>query len=501
MDGASKFVRGDAIAGIIITLINIFGGFVIGVAQQGMSMLSAAQNYTLLTVGDGLVSQIPALIISTAAGILVSRAASEARMGREFSRHILANPTPIYIGSGVTFLLGLVPGLPAGPFMFLATVLGGSVYLFERKRSAETDLVPAKTEAAQAAESPGPEDVEHLLALDVMELEVGYGLIPLVDKSQDGSLLNRIRGIRRQFASEMGMVIPPIHIRDNLKLKPPEYRVLVKGVELARGEVMVNHLLAMDPGDVTQKISGIPTTEPAFNLPALWIPGEKEEDARFAGYTVVDNATVVATHLTEVLRSSAPDLLGRQEVQHLLDTLAKTSPKAVEELVPALLPLGIVQKVLQNLLREQVSIRDLLTVVETLADYAPLSRDPDLLTEYVRQKLARTIVGPYVQSDGMLPVITVDAKVEDLLTKGIQHTEHGAYLSLEPGILDSVTQAARKAIGAVGEMGLQAMIVCSPMLRRHLKRLLAQASVNAMVISQAEIIPNIRIQSLGRVKL
>jgi flagellar biosynthesis protein FlhA len=351
MDGASKFVRGDAIAGIIITLINIFGGFVIGVAQQGMSMLSAAQNYTLLTVGDGLVSQIPALIISTAAGILVSRAASEARMGREFSRHILANPTPIYIGSGVTFLLGLVPGLPAGPFMFLATVLGGSVYLFERKRSAETDLVPAKTEAAQAAESPGPEDVEHLLALDVMELEVGYGLIPLVDKSQDGSLLNRIRGIRRQFASEMGMVIPPIHIRDNLKLKPPEYRVLVKGVELARGEVMVNHLLAMDPGDVTQKISGIPTTEPAFNLPALWIPGEKEEDARFAGYTVVDNATVVATHLTEVLRSSAPDLLGRQEVQHLLDTLAKTSPKAVEELVPALLPLGIVQKVLQNLLR------------------------------------------------------------------------------------------------------------------------------------------------------
>ncbi len=501
MDGASKFVRGDAIAGIIITLINIFGGFVIGVAQQGMTMVSAAQNYTLLTVGDGLVSQIPALIISTAAGILVSRAASEARMGREFSRHIMANPTPIYVGAGVTFLLGLVPGLPAGPFMFLAAVLGGSVYLFDRKRSAERDLMPAKAEAAQAAEAPGPEDVEHLLALDVMELEVGYGLIPLVDKNQDGSLLNRIRGIRRQFASEMGMVIPPIHIRDNLKLKPPEYRVLVKGVELARGEVMVNHLLAMDPGDVTQKITGIPTTEPAFNLPALWIPGEKEEDAKFAGYTVVDNATVVATHLTEVLRSSAPDLLGRQEVQHLLDTLAKTSPKAVEELVPALLPLGIVQKVLQNLLREQVSIRDLLTVVETLADYAPLSRDPDLLTEYVRQKLARPIVGPHVQPDGVLPVITVDAKVEDLLNKGIQHTEHGAYLSVEPGIMDSVVQAAKKAVGAVSEMGLQAVIVCSPALRRHFKRLLAQASVNAMVISHAEIIPNIRIQSLGRVKL
>lgn len=501
MDGASKFVRGDAIAGIIITLINIFGGFVIGVAQQGMSMMSAAQNYTLLTVGDGLVSQIPALIISTAAGILVSRAASEARMGQEFSRHIFANPTPIYVGAGVVFLLGLVPGLPAGPFMFLAVALAGGVYLFGKRQDAEDDLMPEKAPAAEAAEEPGPEEVEHLLALDVMELEVGYGLIPLVDKNQDGSLLNRIRGIRRQFATEMGMVIPPIHIRDNLKLKPPEYRVLVKGVELARGEVMVNHLLAMDPGDVTQKISGIPTTEPAFNLPALWIPNEKEEDAKFSGYTVVDNATVVATHLTEVLRSNAPDLLGRQEVQHLLDNLAKTSPKAVEELVPALLPLGIVQKVLQNLLREQVSIRDLLTVVETLADYAPLSRDPDLLTEYVRQKLARSILGPHVQADGVLPVITVDAKVEELLNKGIQHTEHGAYLSVEPGIMDSVVQASRKAVGAITEMGLQPIIICSPVLRRHLKRLVEQVSMNVMVLSHAEIIQNIRIQSLGRVKL
>jgi len=385
--------------------------------------------------------------------------------------------------------------------MFLATVLAGTVYLFDKQRRAETDALPPKTASTEAAEAPGPEEVEHLLALDVMELEVGYGLIPLVDKNQDGSLLNRIRGIRRQFASEMGMLIPPIHIRDNLKLKPPEYRVLVKGVELARGEVMVNHLLAMDPGDVTQKITGIPTTEPAFNLPALWIPNEKEEDAKFSGYTVVDNATVVATHLTEVLRSNAPDLLGRQEVQHLLDNLAKTSPKAVEELVPALLPLGIVQKVLQNLLREQVSIRDLLSVVETLADYASMSRDPDLLTEYVRQKLARSIVGPHVQPDGVLPVITVDAKVEDLLTKGIQHTEHGAYLSVEPGIMDSVAQAAKKAVSALSEMGLQPVIVCSPVLRRHLKRLVAQVSVSAMVISHAEIIQNIRIQSLGRVKL
>jgi flagellar biosynthesis protein FlhA len=498
MDGASKFVRGDAIAGIIITLINIIGGFIIGVFQQGMTMVSAAQNYTLLTVGDGLVSQIPALIISTAAGILVSRSASVDRMGKEFGRHILSNPQPIYVGAGVVFLFGLVPGFPALPFMGLAITTIGAVYFLRKRQEAESGLLPEPVPGEDEA-AAGPEDVEHLLSMDTMELEVGYGLIPLVDKEQDGSLLGRIRAIRRQFATELGVVIPPIHIRDNLKLKPSEYRVVIKGVEMARSELMVNHLLAMDPGDVPRKIDGIDTREPAFNLPAVWVPLEKEEEAKFLGYTVVDNSTVVATHLTEVIRENAPDLLGRQETQQLLDNLARTSPKAVEELTPNLMPIGMVQKVLQNLLRERVSIRDLLTIVETLADYGTMSKDPDLLTEYVRQKLARGFLGPFIQSDGMLPVILVAQEVEERLGKAIQQTEHGAYLAADPTyaetLLSSITREAEK----VTANNIQPIVLCSPVLRRHLRRLVETSVPAVMVISHAEVVPSIRLQSVGKV--
>jgi flagellar biosynthesis protein FlhA len=337
------------------------------------------------------------------------------------------------------------------------------------------------------------------LAIDTMELEVGYGLIPLVDTEQDGSLLSRIRAIRRQFATELGIIIPPIHIRDNLKLKLSEYRLMVRGVEVARGELMINHLLAMDPGDVMRKIEGIPTMEPAFQLPALWIPPAKEEEAKFAGYTVVDNATVVATHLTEIIRANADDLLGRQEVQHLLDNLAKSNPKAVEELVPGLLSLGVVQKVLQNLLRERVSIRDLLTVVETLADYAPMSKDPDLLTEYVRQKLSRFILAPYVGADNTLNVIVVEKQIEDLLSKSIQRTEQGSYLSVDPGIIETVMVAAKKQVDQVAAQNLQPIILCAPVLRRHLRKVVEQVASAAMVISHAEIMPNVRIQAVGKV--
>jgi flagellar biosynthesis protein FlhA len=502
MDGASKFVRGDAVAGIVITFINIIGGFVIGVFQEDLSMLLAAQNYTLLTVGDGLVSQIPALVISTAAGILVSRAASDDRMGKEFGKHIFANTKSIYVSSLIVFLIGLVPGLPFFPFLFLALLLSGGVFFFKK---ANTDAAPELLQGAaedEEEEAPSaPEDVEHLLSLDTMELEVGYGLIPLVDKDQDGSLLGRIRAIRRQFATEIGIIIPPIHIRDNLKLKPSEYRILIKGVEMARAELMANHLLAMDPGNVNQQIDGIPTTEPAFNLPAVWIPPEKEDEAKFAGYTAVDNSTVVATHLTEIIRNNAPDLLGRQDVQYLLDNLTKTNPKAVEELVPALLPLGIVQKVLQNLLRERVSIRDLLTIVEVLADYAPMSKDPDLLTEYVRQKMSRSILFPYLQSDNTLPLITLDQQVEELLSNGIQQTEHGAFLSVDPGIIDSVTEAVKAVSEKVIDTNLQPIILCSPLLRRHLRRIVEQVTPSIMVVSHAEIYSHIRIQSIAKVSL
>jgi flagellar biosynthesis protein FlhA len=500
MDGASKFVRGDAIAGIVITFINIVGGFIIGVFQMDLTMNEAIQNYTLLTVGDGLVTQIPALIISTSAGLLVSRAAAKDRMGKEFGQHVLSNPNPIYIGSFVIFLFGLVPGLPAFPFITLSLVIGGAIYFLHKKKG----LLPEEAglaEREEALEEEGPEDVEHLLTLDIMELEVGYGLIPLVDKEQDGSLLGRIRSIRRQFASEMGIIIPPIHIRDNLKLKPPEYRLLIKGVEIAGSELMVNHLLAMDPGGVAKKIEGVPTTEPAFNLPAIWIPPEKEEEAKFNGYTVVDNSTIIATHVTEIIRSNAADLLGKQDVQHLLENLAKTSPKSVEELVPSLLPLGIVQKVLQNLLEERISIRDLLTIIETLSDYAHLSKDPELLTEYVRQKLSRSFVAPFAGTEGILNVIMMDPGVEERMVKSLQQTEQGTYLAPEPNFLESVVESIKKETEKSIALSPQPIIICSPVLRRHLKKIVDQFAPSILVFSHAEIPPNIKIKSAGKVAI
>ncbi|NVL89376.1 MAG: flagellar biosynthesis protein FlhA [Desulfobacterales bacterium] len=500
MDGASKFVRGDAIAGIVITFINIIGGFVIGVLQKKMPIAAAAQNYTLLTVGDGLVTQIPALIISTAAGILVSRSASEASMGVEFGRQLFSNPRASYIGSLVIFSFGLIPGLPHIPFMVLGMILGGSVYLFSRRIQAL-----AATEAVKETERERPEEraepVEHLLALDPMELEVGYAIIPLVDREQNGELLNRIRSIRRQFALEQGMIIPPIHIRDNLNLKPAEYRILIKGVEVGKYELMPNHLMAMDPGDVTDKIDGVPTREPAFDLSAVWIPKNRQEEAKFAGYTVVDNAAITATHLTEIIRSNADQLLGRQEVQNLLDNLAKTNPKAVEELVPSLLSLGAIQKVLQNLLREGVSIRDMLTIVETLADYAPVTKDPDVLTEYVRQRLARAIVAPYIAEDGTLPVLTLEQGVEDILVNSIKHTEHGSYLSVEPNMATSIADSASKEIEKVVATGFQPVLLCSPALRRHFRRMVEQFAPSIMVFSHSELPGNIRFKSLGKVSL
>ncbi|HKK90336.1 MAG TPA: flagellar biosynthesis protein FlhA [Desulfobacteraceae bacterium] len=499
MDGASKFVRGDAIAGIIITCINIAGGFVIGVLQQGMTMQGALANYTLLTVGDGLVSQIPALLISTAAGLLVSRSGSENRMGKDFSSHLLSSPTPVYVGSVIIFCFGLVPGLPSFPFMTLGITIGTCCWYFIQGQEAE-ELAEEAGAGEEAEEAGAPEEVDHLLSLDTIELEVGYGLIPLVDKEQDGMLLGRIRAIRRQFATEMGIIIPPIHIRDNLKLNPAQYRVMIKGVEAAGAELMANHLLAMDPGGTAQEIDGIETVEPAFQLPALWIPAEREDEAKFAGYTVVDNSTVIATHLTEVVRNNAHDLLGRQDVQHLLDNLAKSNPKAVEELVPSLLSLGNVQKVLQNLLRERISIRDLLTIVETLADYAPMGKDPDLLTEYVRQKIARGMLSPYLGEGKTLQVITLDRELEEMLTKNIKHTEHGSYLAMDPGTGEKIVRSVNSEVEKVLAQDVQPVIMCSPVLRRHFRKLVEHALPSVFVISHAEIVDDVTLTAGGKVK-
>ncbi|OGR11430.1 MAG: flagellar biosynthesis protein FlhA [Desulfobacula sp. GWF2_41_7] len=502
MDGASKFVRGDAIAGIVITIINIVGGFIIGVLQQGMEMMDALTNYTLLTVGDGLVSQIPALLISAAAGLLVSRSGSEMKMGAEFAKHLFSSSTPVFIGSVIVFCMGLIPGLPTIPFMTLGLVLGTLAWYFlrEDETKKEEKRSGAKAEAEEEASS-APEDVDHLLNLDTIELEVGYGLIPLVDKQQDGTLLGRIKAIRRQFATELGIIIPPIHIRDNLNLSPAQYRLMIKGVETASTELMINHYLAMDPGGTAQKIDGIDTVEPAFHLPAKWIPQEREEEAKFAGYTVVDNSTVIATHLTEIVRSNAHNLLGRQDVQHLMDNLAKTNPKAVEGLVPGLLSLGVVQKVLQNLLRERISIRDMLTIVETLADFAPVGKDPDLLTEYVRQRIAKGMIVPYLQEGRALHVMTFDRNLEEILSKNVKQTDHGAYLALDPRLSEEIIKAVIKEVERHVVANTQPVLMTTPSLRRHVRKLIESSLPAVFVVSHAEIVDGINLQAIGKVSL
>ncbi|NDY42708.1 flagellar biosynthesis protein FlhA [Dissulfurirhabdus thermomarina] len=498
MDGASKFVRGEAIAGLVIMAINIIGGFVIGVFQQKMPVGEAAQSYTLLTIGDGLVSQIPAIVISTAAGILVSRAASEASMGREFSRQFAAQPEALMITAAVIFSFGMVPGLPAFPFTVLAAGTGTLAWLVYREKARAEALAPPPEEVEPEPEAPpagSPEEVERLLALDILELEVGYGLIPLVDEQQGGDLLDRIRSIRRQFAQEMGVIVPPLHVRDNLQLGPGEYVILIKGIEIARGELMLGHLLAMDPGDAKQRIDGIPAREPAFGLPAIWIAEGRREEAQLAGYTVVDPSTVVATHLAEVIRQNAEELLGRQEVQRLLDALARSHPKAVEE-ATGTLSLGVIQKVLQNLVRERISIRDLLTIVETLADYGPMTRDPDILTEYVRQKLGRAIVKPLLGPDGTLTVLTLDPALEEQIRQGVQQTEQGSFMALDPAVARRIIQAVEQGAERAVHQGHPAVVLCSPSVRRHLRRLVERFVPNVTVLSHSEVPANVRLESL-----
>jgi flagellar biosynthesis protein FlhA len=446
-----------------------------------------------------LVSQIPALTISTAAGIIVSRAASTETMGSEFGKQFFDYPKAIYLATITIFFFGLIPGLPHIPFIALSLVIAGCVYLVSKKRDAVK--VQEIEEKKKERVDVGPEPVEHLLVVDPLELEVGYGLIPMVDREQGGEFLDRVRSIRRQFALEMGLVIPPIHIRDNLQLGSSEYQILLKGVTAAGAELMVNHCLAMDPGDATRKIEGIETKEPAFDLPALWIPEGKREEAKLAGYTVVDNVTIIATHLTEVLRRHLAELLGRQEVQNLLDNLSKTYPKAVEELVPNLLSLGMVQKVLQNLLQERISIRDMLTIVETLADYAPMTKDPELLTEYVRHKLCRSIVSPYVGEDGVLRLITMAQDVEDVLVKGIQKSEHGAYLSIDPKVADPIISSIKEEAEKAMAQNIQPILLAPPMVRRHLKKVVEHFIPSLIVLSQTELLQDMKFKSIGEVQL
>ncbi len=503
MDGAGKFVQGDVKAGLIMLLINVVGGFFIGVFQKGMPWLEAARTYTLLSIGDGLVATIPSLIIATASGIIVSRAAAEAKMGEEFLGQLTFHHRALKLVSGILLVFGLVPGLPTLPFLFFAALIFWIARIAERTRPDHEAKVKADKEKAQggAPKLDTPEEVQALLPLDQLELEVGYGLIPLVDEEQNGNLLSRIRSIRRQFALDMGVVIPSLHLRDNLQLKPGEYRVLVKGNSIASAEILIDHFLAMDPGDAKHRIEGVETVEPAFNLPAVWIPEVQREAAMLAGYTVVDPSTVVATHLTEIFRRNLHDFLGRQEVQELLNNLAKRAPKAADNLVPNVLPLGTVQKVLQNLVREGVSIRDMLTITEALCDYGPSIQDTGILTEYVRARMGRTIVKNYLGSDGTLPIVTLSGEIDELLTGSLRNTDQGGYLALEPGkaqqVIRAISTAQENSAGTDG----QPVLLTAPQVRPHLAQLLLRFLPTMPVVSQAEIPADIRIQSLATAKL
>lgn len=497
MDGASKFVRGDAIASIIIILVNIVGGFVIGVFQQEMDFALAAQNYTLLSIGDGLVGQIPALIISTASGIVVTRAASDSNLGSDMTRQMMIHPRAMIGASAIIFLFGLIPGLPHVAFIALSAGIGvvGYTALQEENKRDTTTSQPKK-------EGATPNKDEWIVPLDLMELNVGYGLIPLVDESQGGEVLKRITAIRRQLAGELGFVVPPIHIRDNLQVKPNEYLIVVKGVEVSRGEVLPRHYLAMNPaGGDNHGIEGIPTKEPTFGLDALWITEKEKERAQIEGLTVVDVPSVIATHLTETIRSYSHELLGRQEVQHLLDQFGKENPKVIEELIPNLLPLGGVVKVLGNLLRERVPIRDLRTILETLADMAPLIKDADQLTDHCRQGLARAITKQYQGDDDTLAVISIDPHLDQMISAAIHQNDQGASIPIDPLLSQKIIMLIQQASGRVAMKGHHPVILCSPAIRFQLRKMAERFIPNLVVLSSNEIAPQVKLKSIEIVRL
>ncbi|MFG1493699.1 flagellar biosynthesis protein FlhA [Halobacteriovorax sp. GFR7] len=498
MDGASKFVRGDAIAGILITAINIIGGIIVGVGQYKMSFGSAAETYTLLTVGDGLVSQIPALIISTAAGIIATRNTSEDNLGAQMSKQFKLHPKAVLIAGCVLLIFAMIPGLPKLPFITVGLAL---VYVSNKM---ENEIVQEKLAAETVVEEEKkstPESLEDLLNLELVELEVGYGLVNLVDSSQNGDLLERITYMRKQFALDWGVIIPSVRIKDNLELAPGGYSLKIKGVEVAQGELVPDHYLAMDPGSVIEPIDGIETIEPVFGLPAVWITEDQKDDAGFNGYTVVDLSTVLATHLTEILRTNLHELFGRQELVRVMDNFKEHYPKIVADLVPEILPLGAVLKVLQNLLRENVSIRDLRTILESLSEHGTRIKDTDLLTENVRQSLYRTITESIKSANGDLPIFTLDRKIEEQVAGNLIQTENGQQVSLDPRITQSILASLNEKIEEATNMGEKMIVLCSPVIRGHFKKLTEKFIPNLIVVSHNELSPDVNIRSLGTVRL
>jgi len=497
MDGASKFIKGDAIAGIIIVLIDFIGGLLIGMFGRGFDFQQSLNTYTLLTVGDGLVSQIPALLVSTATGIIVTRAASDNNLGHELNIQLMSSPKTLLVTSAVLMAFAVVPGLPFVPFFVLSGLFGLMGYGLLREQASTESTAAADHARQELEERRQPESVLSLLQVDMIELEIGYSLIPLVDSEQGGDMLDRITMIRRQCALELGIVVPVIRIRDNLQLPPNSYIIKIKGIEVGRGQLMPNHFLAMDAGNVTERVPGEPTKEPAFGLDALWISEEHREQAEINGYTVVDSPSVLATHLTETIRSHAHELLGRQEVQTLLDSLRSDYSAVINELVPNLMTIGEVQKVLQNLLREQVPIRNLVTILEALADAAPISKDLDYLTDYVREALARQLCRQYADDD-LLQVLTLDQQWETVIAEGIEQTERGNIVSIDPRLLQRLFNALKQTLDSTALV--QPVILVSPRIRLAFKRLTERYFPGLAVMSYNEIVPEIQVQTIGMVK-
>lgn len=499
MDGAVKYVKGDAIAGLLITCVNIVGGIVMGVLRQGMDISDALDKYVILTIGDGLVSQIPSLLISLSTGILVTKGSKDADFGTVLLGQLFGVPKVLYMTGAAIALLGVVTPLNSIIFVTLgmvfivvARMIQGTIETARIEQEVDADEVAAE-------EIRQPENVTSLLQVDPIELEFGYGIIPLADVNQGGDLLDRVVMIRRQIALELGAVVPIIRLRDNIQLNPNQYIIKIKGIQVSEGEILFDHYMAMNPGYVEEEITGIPTFEPSFHLPAIWITENQRERAESMGYTVVDPPSIIATHLTEIIRQHISELLTRQDVSHLVENLKETNPSLVEELVPKLLGIGEIQKVLQNLLKEGVSIRDLLSIFETLADYAATTRDTDILTEYVRQGLKRAISARFFPANETTSIVTLDPKIEQEVMSAVKQTEQGAYLSLEPERTKQIMNAVETEVGKLESLGKAPIILTSPIVRMYFKRLTEDYFKDLIVVSYNEIESNIELQSVGMV--
>ncbi len=502
MDGASKFVRGDAIAGILITMINIIGGFIIGIAMNDMSFTESIKTYSLLSIGDGLVTQIPSLLVSTASGIIVTRSTSESNMGTDLARQLTKQPRAIMVASAVLILFGLLPGMPTITFLVLGTAVGAVGYMSQDAvKQKEANEVEQKQKQEKAEEVKPQERTEDLLKIDSLGLEIGYGLIPLVDVKQGGDLLSRVGTIRKQLAAELGIIVPSVRIRDNVQLNPNEYQIKIKGITIAKFELMVDHLLAINPGFVDDKLDGFDTTDPAFGLQATWIIPNLKEIAEAKGFTVVEPAAVVATHLTEVIRNASAEILSRQDVQKLVDTLREDYPALVESVIPEIVPLGSLQKVLVSLLSEKVPIRDLATILETTSDYIGATKDSDVLAEYVRMSLKRQITDLYRDKSGKINVFTIDPQIEQQLADSVQNTKQGLMLVMDPAMTEVLIEKIKSQAELMQSAGYVPVCICSPNIRLALRRLVEASCPSLAVVSYNEILPVVELVSTGMVRL